>query len=87
MKRKYSSNLDVFCYICGKFYTNNTKTVNQRTLCKEPILLILKSSLGMKIKHVFHIKSVGPTSSVETLRLWSHGKDKHLLFGIPVIWR
>jgi len=28
------------------------------TLCKEPILLILKSSLGIKIKHGFHIKSV-----------------------------
>ena len=36
---------------------------------------------------MFHIKSVGPTSCVETLRSWSHGKDKHLLFGIPVIWR
>jgi len=23
---------------------------------------------------------------VETLRSWSHGKDKHLPFGIPVIW-
>ena len=28
------------------------------TLCKEPILLILKSSLEIKIKHGFHIKSV-----------------------------
>ena len=23
---------------------------------------------------------------METLRSWSHGKDKHLPFGIPVIW-
>jgi len=56
-------------------------------LSKEPILLILKSSSGIKIKHGFHIKSVGPTSCVETLRSWSYGKDEHLIFGIPMIWR
>ena len=28
------------------------------TLCKECILLIFKSSLGIMIKHGFHIKSV-----------------------------
>ena len=28
------------------------------TVCEEHILLILKSSLGIKMKHGFHIKSV-----------------------------
>ena len=27
------------------------------------------------------------TSCVDSLRSWSHGKDEHLLFAIPVIWR
>jgi len=27
------------------------------------------------------------TRCVETLRSWSLGKDKHLPFGIPMIWR
>ena len=55
-----------------------------RTVCKEPILLILKSSLQMKTKHGFHLKSV---QAVRKLRSWSHGKDTHLPFGIPAIWR
>jgi len=38
------------------------------TLCKEPILLILKSSLEIKIKHGFQIKS-----AQAVWKLWDHG--------------
>jgi len=38
------------------------------TVCKEPILLILKSSLEMKTNHGFHIKS-----AQAVWKLWDHG--------------
>jgi len=53
------------------------------TLCEEPILLILKSSLGFKIKHGFHKKSV---QIVWKLCDHCHWKDRHLPFDIPMIW-
>ena len=39
------------------------------TVRKEPILLILKSSLQMKTKHGFHIKSVQAV-----WKLWDHSR-------------
>jgi len=57
MKRKYSNNVHVFRYICGSFTpTAQRQSIND--LCKGPALLILKSSLQIKTKHGFHIKSV-----------------------------
>ena len=55
------------------------------TLCEEPILLILKIVLRDQDKALVPNKVC--TSCVETLRSWSHGKDKHLPFGISKIWR
>jgi len=43
------------------------------TVCKEPILLILKSSLQMKTNHGFHIKSVQAV-----WKLWDHGLMKKI---------
>jgi len=61
------------------------------TLWKEPILLMFKSSLRIKIKHGFHIKSVqavwklwdhGPMEKINTFLLafqWSGGNKSTML--------
>jgi len=72
MRRKYSNNPDVFCYICRSFtLTAQRQSINdfvQRTYFDD-----------FKIKLRDQDKACVPdkvcTNCVETLRSWSHGKD------------
>jgi len=58
---------------------------------KDSLSTILSILLDFKIKLRDQDKARVPhkvgASCGETSRSWSHGKDKHLLFGIPMIWR
>jgi len=84
MKRKYFNYPDVFCYICGRF----TPTA-QRQSINEFVHRAYFSDFKIKLRD--QDKAWVPrkfcASCVKTLRSWSHGKDKHLPFGIPIIWR
>ena len=84
MKKKYSNNPDVFCYICGSF----TPTAQRQSINN----FVEKAHFtDFKIKRRDQDKAWVPhkvcTSCVKALRSWSHEKDKHLPFGIPIIWR
>jgi len=84
MKRKYSYNLDAFCYICGSF----TPTA-QRQSINDCVWSAYFADFKIKLRDQDEawVPHKVCTSCVETLRSWSHGKDNHLPFGIPVIWR
>jgi len=79
MKRKYSNNPDVFCYICESF-TLTTQRQSINDFVQRAYFAV--SSLGMKIKHRFHIKSV------QTVwKLWDHGSmEKLSTFLLPLQW-
>ena len=84
MKRKYSNNPDVFCYIYGSFTpTAQRQSIND--FVWRAYFADFKIVLRDQDKALVPNKVC--TSCVETLRSWSHGKDKHLPFGISKIWR
>jgi len=77
MKRKYSNNPDVFFYICGSF----TPTAQRQSINDADCKIKIRDQDKAWVPHKVC------ANCVETLRSWSHGKDKHFLFGIPMIWR
>ena len=83
-KRKCFNSPDIFFYICG-FSTAKPQMQNITGFVNRAYHAYFKVKLG------YQDKSWAPhkvyKSCVELLRSWTKGKEKHLPFRIPMIWR
>ena len=83
-KRKCFNSPDIFCYICG-FYTPKPQMQNITEFVNRAYHAYFKVKLGDQDKSWAPHKVC--KSCVELLRSWTKGKEKHLPFGVPMIWR
>ena len=83
-KRGCSNDPNIFCYICGSF-TLSSQRREITNFVKNLYFAYFKVKLGDQDKSWAPHKVC--KSCVESLRYWSQGKDRHLKFGIPMIWR
>ena len=79
-----SNDRNIFCYICGSF-TLSSQQCEITNFVKKVYFAYFKVKLGDQDKSWAPHKVC--KSCMESLRYWSQGKDRHLKFGIPMIWR
>ena len=84
MNRNCKISPDNFCYICGKFTVRKQKQAIKDAICAA-YLAYFKCLLGDQDKPLApHIVC---TTCYRTLIKWFNGEDRHMSFGVPMVWR